>query len=239
MKINEIINSAMIKEDAVSTSQVPILLTQFKEISNMLVRECGPYLTEVGGVKNALFNTPLYRGVKGLDLSLKEPYETVTVNLNRSPKDIPLVLHKEIDAWFQKETGYKFRSTSLFTTGKMQTASEYGAVFVVIPKGDYHYCWSARYLDLWAEIEYYSHNNDENINHAVNITNQIIGYFDNNPNEMNNVLKIGDYQFDNKIAAGITSGHEIMFVCKEAILIDVNWLDLVRAYQSRAAERSL
>ena len=63
-----------------------------------------------------------------------------------------LGLHEEVDEYFFNNFGIKFRSQSVFCTGDIKSALEYGKVAIIEPIGDFQICWSPKCYDL-IEIE--------------------------------------------------------------------------------------
>jgi hypothetical protein len=63
-----------------------------------------------------------------------------------------LDLHEKVDEYFFNQFGIKFRSQSVFCTGKIKSALKYGKVAVIEPIGRFEICWSPKCYDL-IEIE--------------------------------------------------------------------------------------
>lgn len=57
------------------------------------------------------------------------PIIDVPVDQNREPRDMPEETHKIINQWFQKKSGIKFRSSSIFGTGNYEEAKRYADEF--------------------------------------------------------------------------------------------------------------
>ncbi|WP_415396242.1 hypothetical protein [Sulfurimonas sp. CS5] len=90
----------------------------------------------------------LYRGFK----NLPQIDTIITTRKNRKPKHLPLELHEKVDEYFFNKFGIKFRSQSVFCTGKMKSALDYGKVAIIEPVGHFEICWSPKCYDL-IEIE--------------------------------------------------------------------------------------
>lgn len=132
----------------------------YQKAVQILTRDCSPYLNRIGGLKNALFQTPLYRGFRTNDLTANHITKNTTIQsiptrLDRRPKDTPEITHNLIDNWFEKATGFRFRSSSVFTSSLKFQAFEYGNPYIVIPAGEFHYCWSELYSDMYEEFRSY------------------------------------------------------------------------------------
>ncbi|ASU39120.1 hypothetical protein hmeg3_13045 [Herbaspirillum sp. meg3] len=96
----------------------------------------------------------LYRG-----FSQKAPEDTVLVRspTDRKPAHMPLSVQHQMDDWFEKELGTRFRQRSLFTTGSLDVARRYagdhGEVRVIQAIGPFQFCWSKKSHDLYDEFE--------------------------------------------------------------------------------------
>jgi hypothetical protein len=94
-----------------------------------------PYLNAVGGLKNALFDKALFRGIHGGRMSsmfIEAP------RINRSPKDTLPILHNMAIESIRKAGGVANRDNSFFAVRSWEVANQYGDVYVMIPLGDYH-----------------------------------------------------------------------------------------------------
>jgi len=173
------------------------------QMLEMLERNCGPYLQEIGGLENALLRYPLYRGtspVTGI-------YKRVTVRNDRIPMSTPIKIHNNIDNWFEanSKNHIRYRSASLFCSGSRRLASSYAedsrGVVIVLPVGEYHYAWARQCADLFEAI-------------------LALSYEGGSPPDMSTFLPACEYLEDTDLTEAINSGHEIMLHCKEAILIN-------------------
>ena len=175
--------------------------------------QCGPYLQEIGGLKNALVNYPMYRGV-GTRWVDEDPIMPLNVYPNRPPRDTARILHDLADEWFNDHAGHRFRSDALFATGNSTTAEMYagtGTVVIVIPCGTYQYCWSEKYWDMTTEIDNFVRPDDEMGD------SQLIDAF----------LGDGQYMLNAGLKDAVKSGHEIMVACKTAIGLPLEWVESI------------
>lgn len=245
MKIKEIINESGIINPEVIKAQEEIVLGQFQLLDEYTVKLCQPYLSQVGGLKNALIGSVLYRGLANNDLIQSDvqygaPYNIMPVRQDRRPRDTPFRVQSLIDDWFQKNTGYKFRSQGLFCTHKKSLALNYGWPVAVIPVGEFHYCWSPKYSDMYEELEIFAVRNSDEDPHILQVQTgkqQVQNFFDNNPTAVDQFLNIGDYNFDRGLAQGIQSGSEMMIVCKQVVFVNADWSSKLEFHLKHSAER--
>ena len=106
-------------------------LSTMEEAANIIKARCEKYLK---------LNTHLYRGIN----STQSNYEFFegTTRKNRIPKDMSLLGHKILNAYFKDQYGVAARSESLFTTPDDQVAARYGKSFEIFPMDDFDYLWS-------------------------------------------------------------------------------------------------
>lgn len=210
------------------------LMAMYKLAEEKIKTYCAPYIQAVGGIERALFTSSLFRGVRPeevvyMDMTVRNPIHVIDVRQDRVPTDTPLDVSHMVDDWFQRETGYRFRSQSLFTTGRRATASAYGWPVVVLPVGEFHFCWSREYKDMYQDMSDYAQARLMQISSdSVQITNKknISKYFGSS-NEVDEFMRDGGYRFDTDLQSAIASSHEVMIVCSKAIILDSEWLKQV------------
>lgn len=112
-----------------------ILLAQGKKIADYIKTNCKPWLSQTNNGR--LY---VYRGFSN-ESSLPMPAFTKAVRPDRVPRDSSKDWHMNIDYAIRIAGKKANRSNSLFTTGDEDQASEYGAVFVVLPIGAFNYTW--------------------------------------------------------------------------------------------------
>lgn len=198
---------------------------QFNEVKSYIETHCQPYLQEIGGLRNALYNKPLFRGIAGW-IGLKDnPMKTSTVNQNRSPLDTPVNIHTQIDDWFFQKTNIHFRSSSVFCTGSLRHTHDYaqiGETIIIIPKGNYHYCWSPVYRDMYGSLIDYA----KIINpHTIGSKEKTTKFFIENPAHIIKFLSKGHYKIDTGLVTAIDSWHEIMLHCNEVVMVNIKWVE--------------
>lgn len=121
-----------------------------QELADLIKRDCKKWLNEVSDISE-------YKIFRGTNSIMKRPESILykkDVRKNRQPKDTSKAVHDIFDEYFEKNFGWKMRSESLFVTGDESIASEYGYAYMVLPIGDYNYCWSPKVPDLTGYFEY-------------------------------------------------------------------------------------
>ena len=212
MRINEII----ITEDSFNDD------LSYEQVKSLVEKSCMPYLKKVGGFKNAVFKKPLFRGVR---FFIKDPIKTVDVDQNRQPIDTPEVMHDIINDWFFKRTGIPFRSASIFCTGDWSDARRYardeGHVVTVIPVGEFNYCWSTVYNDMYEDLGDYVHKLDKIAGRNKDLTTKFLL---DKPSNITNFLMKGKYTLNTGLLQAIASKKEVMINCQQVIVISQDWV---------------
>ena len=70
---------------------------------------------------------------------------------NRRPVHMPERVQQEIDDYFEKRFGIRFRQRSLFATGSFGEARLHGVVRAITPQAPFCFCWSPSSADLFEE----------------------------------------------------------------------------------------
>ena len=196
--------------------------TTVNRIVDMLEKDCGPYLGLVNGIENALFKSPMYRGVgrfkwdqqPGFDEFIKRQ----PVNYDRRPLNTVLGLHNIADEWFEDHSGIRFRSQSVFCTGLDVTANRYarsaGETVIVCPIGNFDYCWSPFINDMTDAIDRYiiPGGTEDGEDDGDSWTEEDV---------VNATLNDGKYILNSKLLQGIQSHHEIMIHCPEVYIVNL------------------
>jgi hypothetical protein len=110
-----------------------------------VINNCQPFLKELGTVNPPQF---LYSGRKSNDSWFEKD-----VRSDRKPTDLFPEIHKDFDDAFNERFGWRARSNGLFCTGYMHDAEEYGAVYVIFPKGPFKVIWSDNIGDLYIKLQ--------------------------------------------------------------------------------------
>lgn len=125
------------------------------DAKELIEGHCASFLSQA---KGAGF---LCRGVKDfhtLDYDVavlydgrKTTYATKNVRKDRRPLTSTREIHEYADEWFDKKFGFKARSTTMFSFGKLPRSSlltQYGTPCIVFPVGSVRYVWSPKVRDL-------------------------------------------------------------------------------------------
>ena len=126
----------------------------YEESLHIIAKECRQYLYHALPT-----GTKIYRGLnKGIhsDVSKIDTYEF------RKPKTTPDNIHKEIDDYFLKHYGRKWRSNYVIFGGTKNEASSYTNVRtdnkfktgIIFPVGSYHLLWCPKVRDLYASLNF-------------------------------------------------------------------------------------
>ena len=109
--------------------------------------KCQPFLKDMGKrmIDDDIF---VFRGFT----SHSGDYIHGTVRADRRPKDTDRVFHELFNNWTKEKFGIYSRSECLFATSDEGDASEYGAVFAVIPVGTYEVIYSPVISDLYDQL---------------------------------------------------------------------------------------
>ena len=170
-----------------------------------ITSHCGPYLAAIGGLSEALMRRALYRG-----LSYKIPDDQlisiVDVRQDRKPRDTPGDIHTQIDDWFAANlpSGIRYRSSSVFCSGREVIAHTYAVVgskvAVVLPVGEFHYCWSPVVRDLYRR--------------STALGREVA--------TVDEMMQLGKYVEDQNLPRAVDSGHEVMLHCQKVLLIRID-----------------
>lgn len=178
-------------------------------IADYISRDCKPFLKQV-----ATYTPPMLRGqgaglidiIPGLSISSTKP--------NRHPLDTSIETHQIADQWFEQKFGIRFRSAHVvFVTSDDDTAFEYGGVGMVIPIGDFSFCWSSKYADV-----FYTKLNERHIKFQIDAQSNKRGI--TKEQVIIDTLENANYQDSNLIAA-IFSQNEIMIHCQKYYFLDL------------------
>jgi hypothetical protein len=174
-------------------------------MADMILRKCQPYIKQVG-LENTL--------MRGLHPAVSE----FTINdcpVNRKPVDTPIYLHNIVDNWMLAKFGIRYRSNAVFATGSGSQASAYGHRYAVYPIGNFTFCWSPTVYDLTKQFK--------------PAWTQATADEDGGEGRMVEALDNAEYQTTD-LARAIKSRHEVMIHCKEYIMVDLEWNEVLVSY---------
>jgi hypothetical protein len=128
-----------LKEFLTESKKIP-----FIDVITPILRDCKPFIKEAILPQKSKINF-LYSGRGGSYVY----FDKKKARKDRSPKDTYPDIHYDFDKEFQKQYGYPARSSSIFSTGDYNIASEYGYVYCMFPIGRYKYLWNPNVKDLY------------------------------------------------------------------------------------------
>ena len=114
----------------------------------MLYNDCKPYIHDLikGGFQD--YDNFMYSGRSETKDIIKK-----SVRKNRKPKDTDEDIHDSLNREFKERFGYNVRSETIFATGSMTQANEYGnRVYCIFPIGKYEVIWSPEFTDLYTVV---------------------------------------------------------------------------------------
>jgi hypothetical protein len=170
-----------------------------EKLAQEIVENCQPFLQQID------FNVSVNQLLRGMKPATGK-YRHVT-HANRIPRSTPLYIHQLNDDWFLQNHGHKFRSHhSLFCTGKLDMAGEFGQQHLIFPVGEISYAWSAEVDDLFKLYKDKLQDDPTQVPAETGV--RVMGEI------LSGLLKKKAYQTDGLVDA-IQSGNEIMIFCKE------------------------
>jgi hypothetical protein len=118
----------------------------FEEIITLIMNKCQPYIKEILPIYHN--DNLMYSGRKHLSSNtiIKK------IRNDRKPTDTPIKIQELFDSLFKKYHGWKPRSSSIFCTGSISTAGDYGKVYMVFPMGKFKYLWNPDISDLFSDV---------------------------------------------------------------------------------------
>lgn len=168
----------------------------------LIHQHCQPYLQAVGNDLTKF----MYRGVSKKAIPRAKPTNTNGVFItagsyqNRKTTTTEPVVHDLANQFFVKKFGTPFRN-GIFATGDKMFAGEYGRqVVIIIPIGEFKFCWSPVTDDMVMILPAKSTSPD---------FDDSLQYF---------YKSLDEYQ-DTDLKAAIASTHEIMLYCNECLMI--------------------
>lgn len=209
-------------------------------IANTIKRDCSKWLKEVKNPKEF----PVYRGSRE-DLTSKNFTVTYppthigpilnkkSVRTDRRPKDTSKKLHDYVDGWLNKQFNIKFRSQSVFVTGDVSKAVDFGLTYLVFPIGDYDYCWSHDFKDMTEDIDNAIRFRVEKLFKSGDLSQRDFNYIkqdygflisgilniDDGEDILDYVLNEAGYKMNSDLLKAIRMGNEIMISCDEYYML--------------------
>lgn len=113
---------------------------------DIIKKECAQFIDELASNK---YNTPLFRGSN----RYVKRFMKVETRSDRVPKDTSIDLHNAIDKIYQKATGHKLRSSSVFCHTSKDNSEDYGVAYYVFPVGNYSLYQHPHIFDIFQAIQ--------------------------------------------------------------------------------------
>jgi hypothetical protein len=190
-----------------------------EKVVTILRRDCAPYLDMIGGLQQALVINPLWRGAADFNWDEEEePIKLINVDLTRMPRDTRHYIHEMLNDWFVRKTGIAYRSQSIFCTGSRFTANQYatgwgnhdnGSTVIMIPVGNFNYCWSSEIEDLFSYLE------------------SDVDTSDLTQGKLNLLMNNNKYVQNTGLKQAIASNNEIMVNCNQVYIVSEDWVNYI------------
>jgi hypothetical protein len=112
-----------------------------------LYKNCAPFIKEL---KKSGENKILWRGTKKVST---RTILQVSPRQDRSPKDMEVEIHDELDERFKQKFGWMARSEGVFVTSQKASAETYGDGYIFFPVGKYEYLYNPTIGDLFSDLD--------------------------------------------------------------------------------------
>lgn len=166
------------------------ILAEVQNFISKVRMNCKPWLKAVKGCPK----TSAYRGVS--TSAVNGFIYDKRVRTDREPLDTDVDVHDRVDAALERVFGWRGRSTGMFVTGSITMALDYGAPFLVFPIGPFKFIWSTFREDMAVFFAQHGEN--------------LLKYSDE---KLDQLLIQNEYK-NNKLCSALSSGAEIMVLCK-------------------------
>lgn len=182
------------------------------QIIDIIRRDCQLFLLQVQPLKLNL----LYRGV-ATDNSRPIIKSQGNILRHRVPSMTPPNAQIAIDDFLERETGRRWRESSVFATHDYVTTSNYGQPFAIFPIGEFEFCYSPIIYDLFITLQ----------RSGVKDKASIYQFNDEDPDSvakasksLYNTMANAAYTTSD-LKSGIVAGVEIMIRCEEYYLVPI------------------
>ncbi len=169
------------------------LKLKFEYVLNSIEKHCSEFLNEFKQEKKLLYH------------GFNSNYDTFLIGRSRDkrrPKDSPSWFNKIVDSYLYEAGFTALRGNSIFVTGSIWMASDYGTAYAMFPINGFTYTWCADYKDFYEDISDFEIKNS-------NVS----------PQEF-----VNHYDFrDGELSTAIDTGHEIL-IHGQYIAINNYWL---------------
>jgi hypothetical protein len=207
MRFNNYLNEA----DRISPEQLNILINDIQNlVKPSFIKACK------ASIRLCVRNTK-----KSPFISVNEFGKILKTRTDRKPMDMFQDLHDSLDDAFQKKFGWKARSNVVFASPV--SLGIYGKPYYFFPIGPYKYIWSEKIEDLYDalsdDLDYIEHRLGIDFGLGEHSRYTSIGELEKD--EYDSIAnKLMSFYTDKNLEEALTHNHEIMFNCKEYMLID-------------------
>ena len=113
-----------------------------------LLDKCGPYIRTLQKVyEKTGKKSLLLRGSVGTPLEQPLKFQPRKQSMNTNP-----VIHETANEWFKETFGIAARTNTVFTTTRMEIASDYGSPAYFVPIGKFSFYYSEKIDDMYHYI---------------------------------------------------------------------------------------
>lgn len=113
-----------------------------------LLDKCGPYIRTLQKVyEKTGRKAPLLRGSVGMPLEQPLKFQPRKQSMNTNP-----VIHEAANEWFKETFGIAARTDTVFTTTRLEVASDYGSPAYFVPIGKFSFYYSEKIDDMYHYI---------------------------------------------------------------------------------------
>ena len=170
------------------------------EMSELILRDCQPYLNEIDG---QIAKYVMMRGIPGHGQHYGFGKRQTRLD-GRNSRNTPAPVHHSMNIWFDHNYGHPYRN-GVFTTGEYLQAAQYGDIYAVFPIGKFDYLWVRGIPDMFILI-------------SPEITPTI--------EALERAKEVGRFKSDN-LKTAITTGSEIMLWTEEYYYIELRMLEQI------------
>lgn len=183
----------------------------------VIEKKCHPFIDDIRSA-----NGYLYTGRNSSKLIINR-----NVRKDRRPKDTPTLIHNISDKYFMEKFGVKARSSTIFCTGNMWTAADYGHPYIIFPVGKYEIIWSTKVKDFTTYVT-----SEKNFKKYAKKYKKV-GTEEERDKQLNKFIEdtIDRYKTGN-LKKAVKSENEVMLVCDEYIGVSYKKEDEVNEYFS-------
>lgn len=205
------------------------------------VRKAAPFFRKRGTSTRLL-----YRGASGGDELVNVKIRTPRAD--RRPRDSLAAVHDALDEALYREFGVRYRSAAVFATSDDDVAAEYGHVHVLLPLGEFSYCWGRQVDDALIQfgarkfVDFCNKHGSATLTQVIDGMKHTGAYVGPAYREAVTELiathpeaaelfkqwfyaQFRDAQYTTEdLGAALDSGHEVMIACQQYALINARYV---------------